>query len=322
MIMDVTDIKTIAIIGGGVMGPGIAEAFAIFGTMNEYEISLHDISEDALKAADSKIRADFDKVASTGLFSSEDLEIARQRIKLEKNLVKAISNVQLVIECVPEKLELKKRIFKDLDRLTPPSAILATNSSGLRITEIASVTKRPHLCIGTHFMNPPLMMPLVEIVRGEKTGQETVGIIHELITSLGKKPVIIKKDVEGYIHNRLQAALFREAMFLLDEGVISTEDLETTIQYGLGLRLPVMRAFEMVDLMGIDTIKNVLSYLYPELSRSTEPPAILDRMIEKGSLGLKSGKGFHDYSRKDVQETMRQREAATFQLLMLMRQYE
>ncbi|MFW9992583.1 MAG: 3-hydroxyacyl-CoA dehydrogenase family protein [Candidatus Odinarchaeota archaeon] len=320
--MNVADIRKIAIIGAGVMGPGIAEVFAIFGAHDDYEISLYDISSDALKSADRKIRSDLEKVASTGLYSEEDLKKAKQRITLEQDLTNAVSTTQLVIEAVPEKMELKMKIFKDLDRLAPPTAILATNSSGLSVTEIASVIKRPELCIGTHFMNPPLMMPLVEIVKGEKTGPETVQVINELLAGVGKKPVIIKKDVEGYVHNRMQAALFREAMYLLDNDVISVEDLETTIQYGLGLRLPVMKVFEMVDLMGIDTIKNVLTYLYPKLSRSIEPPGILDGMIKEGNLGLKSGKGFHDYSQRNIQEAMNQREAATFQLLMLLRQFE
>jgi 3-hydroxyacyl-CoA dehydrogenase len=316
------DIKTIAIIGSGVMGPSIAEVFAIFGASSDYDIYLYDISEDALKSADKRMIVDFEKVASTGLFSSEDLEKARLRIKLENNLVKSVSDAQLVIEAVPEKLDLKMKIFEELDGLIQPSAILATNSSGLSVTKIATATKRPDSCIGTHFMNPPLMMPLVEIVKGEQTDPEVIKVIYELLIGVGKNPVIIEKDVEGYVHNRLQAALFREAMYLLDKGVIDVENLEKTIQYGLGLRLPVMKAFEMVDLMGIDTIRDVLTYLFPKLSRSTEPPEILDKMINDGDLGIKSGKGFHDYSKKDIQETLKQREAATFQLLMLLRQYE
>ncbi|MFX1507660.1 MAG: 3-hydroxyacyl-CoA dehydrogenase family protein, partial [Promethearchaeota archaeon] len=274
-----------------------------------------------LEKAKSRMEVDFTKVSNTGLFSPSDLEMARNRIHLNTD-INSLADSHLIIEAVPEKLELKLAIFGQLDTLTPPSTILATNSSGLSITQIARATKRPLNCIGTHFMNPPLLMPLVEVVKGEQTSDQTVQIITELLTNVNKRPVLVKKDIPGYVHNRLQAALFREVMHLLDEEVMEVPDLETTVRYGLGLRLPVMKVFEMVDLMGLDTIQNVLSYLYPTLDRSTEPPTFLEQMIRNGELGIKSGKGFHDYTQTDMQESMQQKEAATFQLLMMMQQYD
>jgi 3-hydroxybutyryl-CoA dehydrogenase len=139
---------------------------------------------------------------------------------------------------------------------------------------------------------------------------------------VNKRPVLVKKDIPGYVHNRLQAAVFRELMNLVDQDVMEVKDLETTVRYGLGLRLPVMNVFEMVDLMGLDTIKNVLTYLYPTLDRSIKPPKFLTKMISEGKLGVKSGEGFHNYKRKDMTESMQQKEAATFQLLMMMQQYD
>ena len=319
--VDVSEIKRIGIIGAGVMGPSIAEVFAIFGAPYDFSIMIYDVSAAQLEKARSKMDMDFVKVSNTGLFSSSDLEKARNQIELEAN-IDSLADSHLIIEAVPEKLELKLDVFRQLDSLTPPSTILATNSSGLSITQIARVTNRPLNCIGTHFMNPPLLMPLVEVVKGEETSDQTVQLITKLLTNVNKRPVLVKKDVPGYVHNRLQAALFREVMHLLDEEVMEINDLETTVKFGLGLRLPVMNVFEMVDLMGLDTIQNVLTYLYPTLDRSTTPPVFLDQMIKAGELGIKSGKGFHDYTRKDIQESMQQAEVATFQLLMMMQQNE
>ncbi len=319
--MDVNEIRKIGIVGAGVMGPGIAEVFAIFGASYDFEIVIYDISHNALKGAESRIQSDMTRVESTGLFSAKDLEVARKRIYLETE-IDAIADSQLVIEVVPEKLDLKRDLFKELDKLTPPSTILATNSSGLSITQIAGATTRPALCIGTHFMNPPLLMPLVEVVKGQQTADETVQTLMTLLTNVNKRPVLVKKDIPGYVHNRLQAALFREAMYLLEEEVMEIPDLETTVRYGLGLRLPIIKVFESVDLMGLDTIQNVLAYLYPNLSRSTAPPAVIKNMINEGKLGVKSGMGFHDYSQKDMQESLNEKQAAMFQLLMLMMQYD
>ncbi len=319
--MEFTNMKKIGILGAGIMGPGIAEVLAIFGSDYDFQIYIYDISEQALQAADFRMDNDFQKVESVGLFSSEDLYKARERIFLGTDF-DLISDSQLIIEAVPEKIELKKEIFKKLDQYTSSSTILATNSSGLSITEIASATDRPELCIGTHFMNPPLLMPLVEVVKGEKTSEAVVQTMIEFLSSINKRPVLVKKDLPGYVHNRLQAAIFREIMYLVNEDVMNVDDLETTVRYGLGLRLPVMKVFEMVDLMGLDTIQNVLSYLYPSLASSKKPPEFLSRMIEEGRLGVKSGKGFHDYSQANMQESMRQKESATFQLLMMMQQYD
>ncbi|MFX1255947.1 MAG: 3-hydroxyacyl-CoA dehydrogenase family protein [Promethearchaeota archaeon] len=319
--MDVNEIQKIGIVGAGVMGPGIAEVFAIFGASFDFEIIIYDISQNALKEAESRIQSDMKRVESTGLYSAEDLKIARKRINLETE-IDAIADSQLVIEVIPEKLDLKRALFKELDKLTSPSTILATNSSGLSITDIADVTTRPKLCIGTHFMNPPLLMPLVEVVKGQQTADETVQTLMTLLTSVNKRPVLVKKDIPGYVHNRLQAALFREAMYLLEEEVMEIPDLETTVRYGLGLRLPIIKVFESVDLMGLDTIQNVLAYLYPNLNRSTDPPAVIKKMINEGKLGVKSGMGFHDYSQKDMQESLNEKQAAMFQLLMLMMQYD
>ncbi|MHA1213676.1 MAG: 3-hydroxyacyl-CoA dehydrogenase family protein [Candidatus Hodarchaeales archaeon] len=319
--MQVTDIKKIGIIGAGVMGPGIAEVFSIFGAENNFTIVLYDIVEDALEKATLKLDEDFKKVGSTGLFDEEQLKRVRKNIQLT-NDIKEILDAELIVEAVPENIELKKKIFSQLEEKISPSTIITTNSSGLSITEIASVLKKPGRCLGTHFMNPPILMPLVEVIKGEKTSEETTNLVMELLKSVNKKPVLVKKDLPGYVHNRLQAALFREIMYLLDQEVISADDLEMTVRYGLGLRLPIMKVFEMVDMMGLDTIKNVLTYLYPTLDKSEKPPAFLQQMIEEGRLGVKSKRGFHDYSNVNLQELLNEKQKAVFQILMMMQQFD
>lgn len=319
--MKVSDIKTIGIIGAGVMGPGIAEIFAIFGAVHDFKIILYDISKNALNNANMRLKADIIRISSTGLYSQEDLNRARQRINTTNDYT-SLQESQLIIEAVPEDLELKCKVFNSLDDLMPSSTIFTTNSSGLSVTKIAKATNRPNLVIGTHFMNPPILMPLVEVVKGETTSNDTVEVVMRLLSDVNKRPVLVQKDIPGYVHNRLQAAVFRELMFLLENEIMSKDDLETTVRYGLGLRLPVMKAFEMVDLMGLDTISKVLTYLYPELNQSIEPPSFLEKMIKEGRLGVKTGLGFHNYKNKDIEESMNQKQAATFQLLMMMQQFD
>lgn len=315
------NISKIGILGAGVMGPGIAEVFAIFGASHNFNIFICDISPIAIKEAIQRLKEDLVKVGTTGLYSEEDLAKAKDRITFTTK-INDIYDSDLIIEAVPENLELKKKIFHELDRNITPTAIIATNSSGLSITEISSNAIRPERCIGTHFMNPPILMPLVEVVNGNKTSKKVTKTVMSLLREVNKQPVLVKKDIPGYVHNRLQAAVFRELMYLVDQDVMSIVDLEMTVRYGLGLRLPIMKVFEMVDLMGIDTIFSVLSYLYPSLARSTEPPAFLKDMITKGTLGVKSQKGFHDYRDYDMQQSMTQKQIGTFQLLMLMQQFD
>ncbi len=319
--MKVEDIKKIRIIGAGVMGPGIAEIFAIFGASYDFNIIIYDISKEALAKCETTLSEDFKRVASTGLYSKEDLKAARERIQL-KHDISVVSDAQLIIEAVPEDLDLKKRVFKEIALLTSETTILATNSSGLSITDLSKGIENPGRVIGTHFMNPPLLMPLVEVVRGVNTSDEIINTMITLLNNVNKKPVLVKKDIPGYVHNRLQAALFRELMYLIDNNAMSVQDLELTVRYGLGLRLPVMRVFEMVDLMGIDTIHKVLSYLFTELNRDTKPPGFLEEMIQKNELGVKTGRGFHDYTNIDTHNSMQEKLTATFQLLMLMQQYD
>jgi 3-hydroxybutyryl-CoA dehydrogenase len=223
---------------------------------------------------------------------------------------------------VPERIEIKKKVFQELDRLLPAAGILATNSSGLCVSDIAAGTKRPQLCIGTHFLNPPFLMPLVEVVKGRETADTTVSLVMDLLTALGKHPVLVRRDVPGYVLNRLQAAVFRELISLLESDVMSVPDLEATVRYGFGLRLPIIKVFELVDLVGLDTIQAVFTYLFPTLDTSASPPRLISEMVQRGELGVKSGKGFHDYNQPGVLESLQKKEVAIGQMVAMMTRFD
>ena len=311
----------VGIVGAGVMGPGIAEVFAVFGPDPDLSVTLYDPVPEALAKAKLRLGSDFLRFHQAGLIERDSLESCKNRIRLVTEL-DLLRDAELVIEAVPECLEVKQEVFRKLDRLLPESSILATNSSGLSISEIAAVTRRPALCIGTHFLNPPFLMPLVEVVKGRETAETTVNLVMELLASVHKRPVLVRKDVAGYVLNRLQAAVFRELMFLLETGVMTVPDLEATVRYGFGLRLPIIKVFELVDIMGLDTIQNVFAYLFPTLDCSVSPPGVIARMVRRGELGVKSGKGFHDYTRSGVLESMQKKQAAIVQLTTMMKQFD
>lgn len=311
----------VGIVGAGVMGPGIAEVFAVFGPHPDLCVTLYDPVQEALDKAKTRLEAELSGFQKAGLIAGSTREGCRDRIRLTANLDQ-LRSAEMVIEAVPECLEVKQKVFRDLDALLPSSSIIATNSSGLSISEIARATRRPELCIGTHFLNPPFLMPLVEVVKGRETAAETVNLVMELLAAVHKRPVLVRKDVAGYVLNRLQAAVFRELMFLLETGVMTVPDLEATVRYGLGLRLPIINVFELVDLMGLDTIQKVFAYLFPTLDSSVSPPGVIAEMVLRGELGVKSGKGFHDYSQAGILEGVKKRQAAIVQLTMMMKQFD
>jgi len=319
--MKQVSIKNVGIVGAGIMGPGIAEVFAVHSPSADCSVVVYDAAEDALDKARERLDADFTRFHLAGLLDKNVAEKTRNRIRLVSE-PDQLQHAELVIEAVPERIEIKKKVFQELDRLLPAAGILATNSSGLCVSDIAAVTRRPQLCIGTHFVNPPFLMPLVEVVKGRETADATVGLVVDMLTALGKRPVLVKKDVPGYVLNRLQTAVFRELISLLEADVMSVPDLEATVRYGFALRLPVIKVFELVDLMGLDTIQAVFAYLFPTLDGSASPPRLIREMVQRGELGVKSGKGFHDYSQPGVLESLEKRQAAICQIVAMVDRFD
>ena len=298
--MTATDVKKAAVIGTGTMGPGIAQVLAQHGI----DVRIYDIDHDKLKKARETLAGTLNLVHQEGLISEADVAEIQSRIKDASSLEDAVKEADIVLEVIPEVLELKTGLFAKLDKVCDPVTILATNTSGLSITAMAKAINRPERLVGMHWWNPPIIIPVIEIIRGKETDETVVQTVDALIRKIKKIPVLVKKDVPGFLGNRLQYALMREAIALLNEGVASAEDIDTMVKAGIGFKFPVMGPLETIDMAGLDIYYRVSQYLNKDLDKSQGPAPIVEEMVNKGDLGLKSGKGFYDYSGQDVQALM------------------
>jgi 3-hydroxybutyryl-CoA dehydrogenase len=284
----VTQVKTIAVIGAGIMGRGIAHAAAIGG----YRTILEDLLPGALRRAESEIRANLDKAVELGKASSADADAAFRRVEYAGSVEEAAREADLVIEAVPEEMESKIEIFTLLDKVCRPTTILASNTSSLSITEIASVTYRAKKCVGMHFFNPVHKMKLLELVRALETDDDTLTTAVEVGKRMGKEVVVIK-EAPGFITSRINAMIGNEAFYMLQEGIASAADIDKALK--LGLNHP-MGPFELVDLVGLDTRLNILEYLHKSLGEKYRPAPLLVQYVKAGRLGRKSGRGVYEYS--------------------------
>lgn len=294
----------VAVVGAGTMGHGIAQVFAQAGCI----VKLIDINEQVLKEALVKIKANLEFFVENNLLTPKESAETVSRIETSTDLESAVKDVEYVTEAVPEKMSLKQQIFEKMDNNTPSHTILASNTSGLSITEIANATRNPDRIIGTNWWNPPHIIPLVEMMKGEKTTDETVQRTKEVLTKIGKKPILILKPIAGFVGNRLQIALFREALNLLEKGVASAEDIDTAMSYGPGFRYPVLGPFKVADFGGLDVFYHLSGDLFRDLDCSKKPQEVLARLIEEGKLGFKSGEGFYTYKDKDPNEVLKGRD--------------
>jgi len=283
----VARVDTIAVIGAGIMGRGIAHAAALGG----YATILEDLLPGALRKAQTEIRANLDKAVALNKVSASNADAAFRRLQFAGSVEEAAREADLVIEAVPEEMESKIEIFTLLDKICRPTTMLASNTSSLSVTEISSVTYRARKCVGMHFFNPVHKMKLLEVVRALETDDETLATAVEVGKRMGKEVVVIKES-PGFITSRINAMIGNEAFYMLQEGIASAADIDKALK--LGLNHP-MGPFELVDLVGLDTRLNILEYLHKSLGDKYRPAPLLVQYVKAGRLGRKSGRGVYEY---------------------------
>ena len=278
----------LAVVGAGLMGSGIAQVAAQAG----WQVTVRDVDDAALSRARAGIEKSLDKFVEKQKISADDAAATLDRVSTTTDLG-TVAEADIVVEAVFEQVEIKQRVFAELDRLAPDGAVLATNTSAIPITAIASVTKRPESVVGTHFFSPVPMMPLVELVRGYQTGDETMTRARDFAERIGKTVVVVNRDIAGFVTTRLICALAMEAARLVENGVISAEDLDTACKLGFG---HAMGPLATTDLTGVDVLVHATENIYTDTrDPKFAPPESLLRMVAAGHLGRKSGQGFYTY---------------------------
>ena len=283
------DIKNITVLGSGVMGHGIAQVSATSG----YNVVLRDIEQSFLDKAMEKIKWSLDKLVSKEKITKEEGDSIYSRITPIVDLKEAVKNAQLVIEVVPEIMDLKKKVYAELDQVSNPEVIFASNTSTLPITEIANTTSRPEKFIGIHFFNPPQLMKLVEVIPGEKTSQEITDMTQEYVKSVNKQAVLCRKDVPGFIINRLFIPMVHEACFLKDRTNATLEEIDSAVKFKLGFPMGI---FELADFTGMDVIHKATTEMHLRDKKVIRPHPLVKKMFDEKKLGQKSGEGYYKYS--------------------------
>jgi 3-hydroxybutyryl-CoA dehydrogenase len=287
-----SELTKVGIVGAGLMGPGLAQIFARGGC----QVNIYDTDREALAATHQRISRNFEPFLNLGLAEPDEIEPTLARITLTEDLAALCHGRDFIIEAVTERLELKRRIFAEMERLVPASTILSSNTSAISISKIAAGLAHPERVVGTHFWNPPQVVPGVEVIKAAGTSPETMETVYRLLAEMGKRPVRVMKDVPGFLGNRMQHALWREAIHLVEAGIASAEDVDDVVRYTFGLRLAFLGPLATADLAGLDLTHQVHEDLLPDLDRSPGPSPLLTEKIEQGRLGAKSGQGFHHWS--------------------------
>jgi 3-hydroxybutyryl-CoA dehydrogenase len=310
-------INETAVIGAGLMGRSISQAYAL----KNYRVKLYDSDEQLRVKVKNLIDNDLTLLVAEGLIDQAKKRTTLYNIVLVDNLSSAVANADFITEAIPETLELKQDFFKELENYTKETTIIASNTSSLPISELAQKMAKPERLIITHFFNPAHLVPLVEIIKMAQTAPQVIDKTVSLMKALGKKPVVLKKDVPGFIANRLQAAILREALFLLNNDVAEAEDIDTAVTAGPGFRWPFLGPIATADFNGLDTWQQIMQNLSPELDCSKSAPAIINRLVEQGKLGTKTGAGIYQYDEKangSVEDQIKFRDTNLIRLLKIL----
>lgn len=285
----VKQIKNITVLGSGVMGHGIAQISAMSG----YVVSLRDIKQELLDRAIEKIKWSLDKMVSKEKITSEEASSILSRIRPVVDIQDAMAGADMVVEVVPENMNIKRAVYEELDEVSAPDTIFASNTSTLPITEIAGVTRRKDMVVGVHFFNPPQLMRLVEIIPGNDTSSDVVSLMQKFVESLGKTPVICRRDVPGFIVNRLFIPLVHEALYSMERQRITQEEMDSAFRFELGFPMGI---FELADFTGLDVIHKASEEMYSRDQKVLRQHPRIKQLFEEGKLGQKSGDGFYKYS--------------------------
>jgi 3-hydroxybutyryl-CoA dehydrogenase len=308
---DSVKINKVAVIGAGMMGHALAQVFALAGL----QVALTDSDAEVLGTAKQRIQANLEICLRHGHVDKEGAAAVPERITLASNLAETTSEADFIIEAIFEDLDLKHQVLRELEEHCPAHAIITSTTSGFRVRDLAVALSHPERFLVTHYWDPPYIIPVVEVVPGDHTSAEAVETTMRLLQAVGIHPALVKKDVPGFVGNRLQHALRREAIAIVAQDIASPEDVDLIARLSFGLRLPVVGLLETIDLGGLDLTLAIHSYLLSELDRSTEPQQLIRDKVARGELGAKAGKGFYDWPPGRAETFVRQRDEALLELV-------
>ncbi|WP_394238848.1 3-hydroxyacyl-CoA dehydrogenase family protein [Niallia oryzisoli] len=296
--------EKLSVLGSGTMGHSIALSASIAG----FQVKVWGTSIEDIERGQRDLQGKLEVLAVEDFISESEIKEIQYRIEFMTSMEECINDATFIIEAVPENLKLKQDLYKELDQQCGIDVILASNTSGLSPTEIAASMVHPERMVVTHFWNPGHLIPLVEVVRGEKTSDITVNRALALLTAMKKKPIEVKRDILGSIVNRLQYALFREAQYILELGAATAEDIDTAVRYSIGRRLPVTGPFMTADMGGLDVFDDISSYLFQDLSSAQVSLGKMRVLVDEGKYGQKNGRGFYEWTPEFSNKLNKQRE--------------
>jgi 3-hydroxybutyryl-CoA dehydrogenase len=309
--MKINEIKHIGVLGAGLMGHGIAQVFASAG----YAVSIFDADTAMRDSAKSRIANNFAPFIKLNLASPNDRQQCLDRISISNDLKTLCESSHVVIEAISEDMAIKKATYRELEKHTPADTILTSNTSALSITDISEALKHKKRFLGTHFWNPPHIIPCVEVIMGASTAEEIFETVYSLMEKVNKVPVRVLKDIPGFLGNRLQHAMWREAISLREKNVASAEDIDKVVKYGFGVRMPFIGPLETADLAGLALTCGIQKYLFPYLESSPEPSPLLSDLVAAGATGVKTGRGFYEWSPDRIQQLIRQRDMVLLRII-------
>ena len=313
--MKLDEIRTISVLGAGIMGHGIAQSFLMGG----YPVTLYDIQKSILETANAHIEHNLDLFSQAGLIKADESKQALRRLVITTELRRAVEKSDFIVEAAPENLELKQALFQQVESLCKAEAIIASNTSSLTLKDIGARVKQKERLVITHWFNPPHIVPTVEVVKGDKTSDETLEVACQLLTRIKKAPVKLNFELPGFLINRIQIAMVREVFDLYEKGIASAADIDRAVKGSFGFRLASIGPLLTADLGGVDLWLRVSENLLPQIQSSIEPPKALQRLVSQGHTGIKSGKGFYDYaadfSKKELDGVIKNRDREFLQRL-------